>query len=168
MATTWLKTQIRTWPFCIRFYEGGQIDSVSPTGSTVSDVMSQQLQDLRAGAALRRQQQQEQTRAPLRSPEGSDFDVASIASLRSAASSRRSQMSRKYLLSQMASAKSDPTFDSVNSGIQEEEFENEDPNMYQEVKSVKSAVREEENMQHEEPRKEKSYSEKFKNIRCEI
>ena len=41
---------------------------------------SNQLQELRAAAALRRRQQSEQSRAFLRSPEGFDFDAVSLTS----------------------------------------------------------------------------------------
>ena len=125
--------------------------------------MSQQLQDLRAAAAIRRQQQQEQSRAPLRSPDGFEFDVASVASLRSAASSRRSQMRRGSYLSHVATAKSEQ-FGSVISEYERpselEHGENEDPNMYDEVQSGKSVVHEEENTQQHPPHKEKQFSEK--------
>ena len=133
--------------------------------------MSQQLQALRAAAALRRQQsQQEQIRAPLRSPTGSEFDASSVASLRSAASSRRSHMSRTSTLLGMASAKSEAyvSTESVNGGTLDEEFENENPNAFGDAKSEKSACREEENLQQEQPRKEKPFSEKCSDFRCKI
>ena len=117
--------------------------------------MSAQLQQLRADAAMRHQQLGEH-HAPLQSPAASDFDTQSVQSLRSAASSRRSHLSRSSVLTQMASAKSEQ-FDSVHSRVEEdEEFENEDPNAYQDVKSKKSVVREENDQQAKTPHKEQN------------
>ena len=123
--------------------------------------MSAQLHELRAAAA-RRRQQSEGLRAPLQSPVVSDCDAESMHSLRSAASSRRSHLSRSSTLTQVASAKSEP-FTSVDSQAEsyaEVDEENLDPKEFHDVepdeKSVKSVVREEKE-QAKTTHKEKSF-----------
>ena len=73
------------------------------------------------------------------------------------------------MLTQMASAKSE-RFNSVHS--REKVDENEDPNMYQEVKSEKSVDREEDRKPVNTPHKEEIFSEnifwKFNNFRCQL
>ena len=123
--------------------------------------MSGMLQSLRADAARRRQQERESAHGtPMPSQAGSDFDTQSIASLGSAASSRRSNISRTSQLMQAASAKSEQ-FESTQSEYGRppdledlEEADNEDPNIYAETKSVKSAVQEAQNTQQKSPHKE--------------
>ena len=78
----------------ICFDESGATETAQPADSLDFANKSSQLQELRAAAAMRRQQQHEPSRLPLSSPAGSDYDAACLASLRSAASSRRSQQSR--------------------------------------------------------------------------
>ena len=135
--------------------------------------MSAQLQELRAAAA-RRRQQNEGPRVSLQSPAVSDYDAESMHSLRSAASSRRSHLSRSSILTLMAIAKSDP-FTSVQSQaesyVETEEKENVNPNEYHDAaedRSVKSVRKREESKQANTPHQEKQFSEKFDNFRSEI
>ena len=75
--------------------------------------MSAQLHELRAAAA-RRRQQTDGSRVPLQSPAASDCDAdnMSLHSLRSAANSRRSNLSRHSQLMSVATTKSEQ-FDST-------------------------------------------------------
>ena len=128
--------------------------------------MSAQLHELRAAAA-RRRHQNEGLRVPLQSPAASDCDAdnMSLQSLQSAASSRRSNLSRHSHLMSVASAKSEQYDSTLLEYLRptdledEEERENDNPNMYQEVQSVKSVVQEEENTTQKPSHKEKPSSE---------
>ena len=136
------------------------------------------MQSLRADAARRRQQERESQRGtPMPSPTPSEADVQS---LRSAASSRRSNISRASQYVSSTAAKSEQLESALSEYLRpadledEERRENEDPNMYYESKSNKSGGEEkiEKNMPDasslKSSHKEKSFSENSKNIRCEI
>ena len=140
--------------------------------------MSGLLQSLRADAARRRQQERgSQHGTPMPSPTPSEADVQS---LRSAASSRRSNISRTSQRVGEATARSEQLDSALSeylrpSDLEDEEArENEDPNMYYETLSGKSGVEEkiEKNMQQEKSmkssHKKKLFSEKFNNFCCEI
>ena len=126
--------------------------------------MSAQLHELRAAAA-RRRHQNEGLRVPLQSPAASDCDAdnMSLHSLRSAASSRQSNLSRHSKLMSVATAKSEQYDSTLSEYLRPtdledlEERENDNPNMYEESKSVKSAVQEEENMHQKPPHTKKRF-----------
>ena len=111
-----------------------------------SSSMSEQLQSLRADAARRRQQERESQRGtPMPSPTPSEADVQS---LRSAASSRRSNISRMSQRVGEETARSEQLESALSEYLRPtdledaEQRENEDPNMYYETLSGKSVMEE--------------------------
>ena len=162
MSACWLKTQTSVWPQLFSVSESGYTRNrpqpSNPWNVRSTTSMSGLLQSLRADAARRRQQERgSQHGTPMPSPAASEADVQS---LRSAASSRRSNISRTSQLMQAASAKSEQ-FESTQSEYGRppdledlEDADNEDPNIYAETKSVKSAVQEAQNTQQKSPHKE--------------
>ena len=105
------------------------------------------------------------------SPAGSENDVQSVASLRSAASSRRSNISRTSQRVGEATARSEKLESALSEYLRPSDLEdaeareNEDPNMWHETSSHKSVKEErkvvnvqEANVQNS-PHKEKQFSE---------